>query len=312
MEESVRHRQHVGQEQDFFSSVLPRLKLAIGEAIDRDNAQRIPARYRARLGRTRLDVVLHPAIAGEISHLFGELEADLADSVARHALMYERQYALALSSITDGTEAPFSVIIHSMARDATLAPSEDGTLTDHTEPAAATPVEARGTEPEAAPRTETEAESRRTEPEAAPRTETEAVDGWKTGQWRLHVLSRSGEPIADAVLEQREMMVGREPGRYPGGTALRLPDNLTTVSRRQLVVQWDPGEEGPAFRVYNTGKAHLQVNDAVIPGANIGEGLPQLGQLRDDFSLRISPGARAEIGRTGPIIYIEENEKRTK
>lgn len=283
---------HADGEQEFFTSILPRIKLAIGEAIDRDNAKQVPARYRNKLGDTLLEIVLHPTIVSTIVDLVNEVEADLSESSTRHGLMYHRKYPVRLVASGDHEGALFEVIVR-VAPSAT-SPSEVPQGSESTILAIDPPAGV------------TEAEAARTESEGAPATEAEEDDSWRSGRWELRVVDRKGEEVARTPLQQPVIAIGRQPDPYPSGSSLRLPERLSTVSRRQLVVQWDPDIGSPSFRIFNTGKSPIRVGDIVIPGANEGNSLPDLTRLQDDHSVKVAPGVQVEIGTAGPILWIED------
>ncbi|HEX2211311.1 MAG TPA: hypothetical protein VHG93_26740, partial [Longimicrobium sp.] len=80
----------------FLREAIPEIKLALGDAIDRDNSRAIPDKYVRMMPMTTLVVTLRPDAAQAVAVMAAELEEELTDSVMRHGSLYDRDYRVRL------------------------------------------------------------------------------------------------------------------------------------------------------------------------------------------------------------------------
>src|SRR5690606_5751155 len=88
---------------------IPEIKLALGEAIDRENARPLPPKYARLLPETVLLVPLRPDAAVALTPIAADLERELTDSCNRHGSLYDRSYRVRLQRSED-PDAPLYVV----------------------------------------------------------------------------------------------------------------------------------------------------------------------------------------------------------
>jgi hypothetical protein len=271
---------------ELLSRTVPEVKLALGELIDRENTRALPARYVRLLPDTLLVVALRPDAAEALAPIKGEVERELTDSCRRHGSLYDRSYRVELRR-TDVPDAPlFQVSSH-----------------------AGTPAEEVG-EPKQAIGEAAHPPAPRSLPLADP--DATRIDGfgppgeapWQPGRWLL-VVTAEGEEREVFRLTEPVTTVGRRTDDPMLQTTVALSD-VPHVSRRQLVLAWEPREEAPGFRVMNVGLPPVRLPGLEIPGANLGRAPLRPDSLPAEHSGWLPPGVPLEIGESGPTLRIEE------
>jgi hypothetical protein len=273
---------------------VPEIKLALGELIDRDNARSLPDRYARLLPETTLAVVLRPDAADAIRPVAAELEREMSDSCMRHGSLYDRNYRVKLRQ-ADSAGAP-------LFRVAVLTP-EQAKAEAAAPPQAASPPPSESNATIAAP-------PPRGVPgpgEDATQLDRPARQGPPPGQFALVMEDLNGREQTRFAITEAETTVGRRSEDPTLRSTIMLPE-VPHVSRRQIALVWQPGSDGPPFRVYNLGLNPVHVGDHEVPGANSGRGPLSLGGVPDEHAARVGPGVPMRIGEHGPVLRIVEAE----
>lgn len=273
---------------EFLRDVLPEVKLALGELIDRENARSLPERYARLLPESLLAVTLRPDAAETLAPVAATVERELTDSCNRHGSLYDRTYRVQLRR-TEEPHAPlYSVSSHAgqqiAAEPAEIAPRHAAEPTGGQAPAAAQlPV---------------------SDPDAT-RLEGFAPEGWEPGRWMLLVEDAEGQEQEVVRLNDPVTTVGRRSDDPVLQTTVALRD-VPHISRRQLALVWEPRDGAVGFRVYNLGLNPIHLPSLDVPGAREGRGPLRLDQVGAEHTGWLAPGMPLRIGERGPTLRIEE------
>jgi hypothetical protein len=275
----------------FVRDILPEVKLALGEQIDRENARSLPGRYAKLLPETLLLVTLRPDVAEAITPVAAEIEQELTNSCSRHGSLYDRVYRVQLRRAEERDAALFSVAAHAGHDLAVPGRPEEGPPTA----AVASPASGEALH----------APLLASDPDATRVQGMEPTPGWDAGRWVMVVEDEQGTELEAFRLVEPFTTVGRrsdDPDLRVGVALSGVPH----VSRRQLALLWDGATTEPGFRVYNLGLNPLHVDDQVITGARLGRGALRLDEIGSAHSTRITPDVPVRIGEHGPILRIQE------
>lgn len=260
---------------------IPEIKLALGEAIDRENARPLPPKYARLLPETVLLVTLRPDAAVALTPIAADLERELTDSCNRHGSLYDRSYRVRLQRSED-PDAPLYVVSTQAGRDLEVASS--------------------GGEPSPA---------RATSPPPLPVADPDATGlvggiraGWEPGRWLLVVEETTGEEREAFRLSEPVVTVGRRT-EDPGLRATIAISDAPHVSRRQLGLEWEERDGAPGFKVYNLGLNAVHIPGLDIPGAHAGRDA-DLRSVHPKHTGWLPPGVPLKIGEKGPVLRIEE------
>lgn len=99
--------------------------------------------------------------------------------------------------------------------------------------------------------------------------------------------------------------VGRRTDDPELQTSVALADG-PHLSRRQLVMLFEPRDGEPGFRVYNVGLNAVHTPEREVPGAHVGRQMPDLDRIGAESSVWIEPGVPIRIGEHGPVLRVEE------
>jgi hypothetical protein len=286
---------------EFLREVLPDVKLALGELIDRENARSLPERYARLLPETLLAVTLRPDVAEVLTPVARALEMELTDSCSRHGSLYDRTYRVQLRRSEHPAAPLFAVSSHAgqeLAQEPAAEPAAEPA------PAGAPGTGGTGEEgrTEAAPYTLPIAD-----PDATRIEGTGAPEGWEPGRWILVVEDQEGEESEVVRLSEPLTTVGRRSDDPLLQTTVALRD-VPHISRRQLALAWEPRDGAAGFRVFNLGLNVLHLPSLDLPGARVGRGPLRLDQVAAEHSGWIAPGMPLRIGERGPVLRIEEVE----
>lgn len=266
----------------FLSDELPRLKLRLGEEIDRANHRPLPRNYDTALSVTTLNVVLGQPLAAAVEEIAAHLEADLNESCRRHGLIYDRAYRVRVWSAST-KEAPDIAIVAQTERASSakeLGP-DDGksTSTGRGFPIA--------------------------DPDATVLS-SDSTAKWDSSKWLLRVVAREGDPET-YQLSEPQVTVGRKGDNPDLAATIVLASAPRTVSRRQLALSWAPKKKNPGFSLWNLGGPEMHVEGQKVVGANSPPGVIDLSVIDDRHHAWIEPDARVEIGASGLTFWIEAN-----
>ncbi|HET8655140.1 MAG TPA: hypothetical protein VFL93_06470 [Longimicrobiaceae bacterium] len=274
---------------DLLRDVLPEIKLALGELIDRENTRSLPAKYAKILPDTVLAVTLRPDAAEALAPVARAVERDLTDSVMRHGSLYDRSYRVQLRRSEDEHAPLYRVSAH--AGHGAEAP-EPG-------PHEALPaVQAANDRTEFAPLPVADPDATRVAGEVGP-------PGWQPGRWVLVVRGVEGEEREAFRLTDPLTTVGRRSDDPQLRTTVALRD-VPHVSRRQLALLWRERDGAPGFRVYNLGLNPLHLPGEELAGARVGRGPLDLDSVPDTSIGWLPPGVPLTIGEHGPVLEVEE------
>jgi hypothetical protein len=261
---------------------VPAFKLALGEAIDRENSRPLPPRYARLLPDTLLVVALRADAAAALSPVVPDLERELTDSCNRHGSLYDRSYRVQLRR-TDDPDAPlYSVTTHA-GRDLAAA---------------------SGAIPDEAARSEESAALPLSDPEAT-RIDAISSSGWEAGRWVLVVEGEGGEEREAFRIADPLVTVGRR-SDDPGLRAAIAISDAPHVSRRQLALLWEERDGAPGFRVYNLGLNSVHLPALEVAGADLGKRALDLGAIPEENTGWLPPGVPLRIGDGGPVLRVEE------
>jgi hypothetical protein len=271
---------------EILARAIPEVKLALGQLIDRENARALPGRYARLLPDTLLVVTFRQDAAEALAPVKDEVERELTDSCRRHGSLYDRSYRVELRRTEEPGSPLFRVSAHAGTRPEV-------------------PEEPASPEPAGSP----------APPAALPPADPDAtrVDGfgppgampWEPGRWLL-VVEAEGETREVFRLTEPMTTVGRQTGDPLLQTTVALRD-VPHVSRRQLVLAWEPRDGAAGFRVVNVGLPPVRMPGQEIPGAHLGKDEP----LRPDAVAAehvgwLPPGVPLEIGDSGPVLRVDE------
>jgi hypothetical protein len=285
---------------EFLRDVLPDLKLALGEQIDRENTRSLPGRYARLLPETLLVATLRADAAQAIAPIASQLERELTNSCSRHGSLYDRTYRVELRRAAAGEAPLYSVAAHAGQ------PSRAASPTDVQPPAADPATVAPAQQPSAAEApAERPVELPAEDPDATRVDGVPPHPGWQAGRWLLVVETLDGVEVEVFRLVDPLTTVGRrsEDPRLDVNVALR---DVPHVSRRQLALLWTGAEDAPGFRIYNLGLNPLHLGDREIAGARVGRGIPDLDALDARSTADIRPEEPIRIGEQGPVILVRE------
>lgn len=281
--------------------VLPEIKLALGDAIDRENSRALPERYARLLPDTLLIVTLNAEAAEALAPLSTTIERDLSDSVARHGLLYDRRYRVQLRRSDDPGAPTYRVSAHAgfveeLEGRSTSATGQPASPADH--------VETAGSSSSNQDLPSATAAIPMADPDAT-RLDLAGPPGWSEGQWILVVESVAGEEMQAFRIVDPFTTVGRRTDDPELQTTIALAD-MPHLSRRQLVMLFEARDGLPGFRVYNVGLNALHTPEREVPGARAGREIPDLDRIPETSTVWIEPGVPLRIGEHGPVLRIEE------
>lgn len=274
--------------QRFLHEMLPEIKLALGEVIDRENASPLPGRYARLLPDTLLVVTLRPDLAATVTPVSGELERDLSDACTRHGSLYDRSYRVELRRSERQSGSWYRISAHAGH------PSTTGASSNR-------PVVERDTD---------EAKDARPLIPASDPDETQmpgagSAGGWKPGRFLLVVEGEDGEQRSVFRLIETLTTVGRQSDDPALHTVISLA-NVPHVSRRQLALVWNPRSGNPGFRLFNLGLNPMRVNENEVPGERVRWGPLHLEQVPSRCTAWVAPGSSIRLSSEGPVLRLEE------
>ncbi|HEX2091670.1 MAG TPA: FHA domain-containing protein [Longimicrobiaceae bacterium] len=263
---------------------LPEIKLELGRNIDRENARALPERYAQLLPPSVLVVTLRPDTADALLPLAREIERELTDSCMRHGSLYDREYRVQLHRAEHQDVPLFVVTSHSESELAEIEAVPISAPAPTPEP-----VFAPGMDPDA-----TRVDSVPAEP-----------PGWEAGRFLLVVEDLEGEEREVFRLTEPLTTVGRRSDDPRLRSTVSLAD-VPHVSRRQLVLVWEPRGDEPGFRVYNLGLNPVHLGGQEIPGANRKHGALHLEELQGAHTEWLPVDEPLRIGEHGPVLRIQD------
>jgi hypothetical protein len=269
--------------------VLPEIKLALGELIDRENARSLPGRYARLLPESLLVVTLRPDAAAELAPVAPAIERELTDSCTRHGSLYDRAYTVQLRRAGADDASLFEVTTYAGHDSAERAPAPEAQAS-----------QGSGAETDAGPGPSLPV----SDPDAT------RAQGWQPRQWNE---SRWMLIVEDDDGKEREAFRITDPfttvGRRSDDPLLRVNVALSGaphVSRRQLALLWDGEEPEPGFRIFNLGLNTLHLDGRELPGAKVGRGPVDVADLDASHTARVGAGSSIRIGDRGPRLRIVE------
>lgn len=294
----------------FLREAIPEIKLALGDAIDRDNSRAIPDKYVRMLPLTTLVVTLRPDAAQAVAVMAAELEEELTDSVMRHGSLYDRDYRVRLKEAGVRNAPLFRVSIQPagqpepepiVAAPAPPPPRAEATV--------AAPEPARPPAPAAA---ETLFAGRSPELMDPDATRVEgiapaAAPAFPAGRFELVVEEEDGTERERFPITQHQSTVGRQTDRPELRSDIQLT-GFDTVSRRQLALVWAERDRRPGFTVYNLGLNAIHVGEREVSGANARQGALDIAGMTE-HSTWVSPGEPIRIGGHGPVIRVADTQE---
>jgi hypothetical protein len=278
--------------------VLPEIKLALGEQIDRENARALPGRYAKLLPETLLVATLRPDVAEAITPIAAEIEQELTHSCTRHGSLYDRVYRVQLRRAEDRDAPLFAVAAHA-GQDLAPPPRQQSGTPAEAAPAAVAPA----AEPVGGA---AHVPIPLADPDATRVDGMDSAPAWDPGRWLLVVEDEQGVEQEVFRLVEPFTTIGRRSDDPQLRVTIALSE-VPHVSRRQLALLWDGEDPEPGFHVYNLGlnPVHLGTHD--IPGARAGRGVLQLEQIGREHSARIGADDPVRIGEHGPVLRVREN-----
>lgn len=257
---------------------VPEIKLALGDAIDRENARPLPARYARLLPDTLLRVTLRQDAADALEPIAGDLERELTDSCNRHGSLYDRSYRVQLNRSGE-PDAPLYVVETQSGQEAGDGDAEEAAADVASIPSLERPPSRRA--------------------------DDAALEGWTPGRWVLVVEDDQGEDREVFRLADPEVTVGRvtDDPRYRATIGI---SDAPHVSRRQLGLVWQQRDGEPGFTVYNIGLNDVHLPDADLPGANLKRDADDPTTIGAEHVGWLPPGVPLTIGESGPTLRIDE------
>jgi hypothetical protein len=262
---------------------IPEIKLALGDAIDRENARPLPPKYARLLPDTLLIVTLRPDAADALSAIAPDVERELTDSCNRHGSLYDRSYRVRLTRSED-LDAPLFVVTAQAGRDVAEPAPEERQQSTATE---ARPSPLPPTAPSATPAGEGR------------------LAGWEPGRWLLVVEDDQGKELEAFRLAEPYFTVGRSTDDPQHRASIAISD-APHVSRRQLALVWEERDGAPGFKVYNLGLNSVHLPGHEVPGSRSGKGNVDLAMVPDVHTGWLPPGVPLRIGDHGPTLRINE------
>jgi hypothetical protein len=310
-------RPHDGGEEplldSFLREAIPEIKLALGDAIDRDNSRAIPDKYVKLLPLTTLVITLRPDAAQAVAMMAAELEEELTDSVMRHGSLYDRDYRVRLKEAGTRGAPLFRVSIQPVGQPEpepiVPAPPPPPPPEPAREMTVAAPEPRR---PPVPPAGETLFAGRAPDlmdPDAT-RVEGLAVPDFPAGRFELVVEEEDGTERERFPVAQQTTTVGRQ----AENPALRSDIQLTgspNVSRRQLALVYAERDGRAGFDVYNLGLNAIHVGEREVAGANAKSGALDFSAMGDN-KLWVTPGEPIRIGGHGPVVRIRDAKEAEK
>jgi hypothetical protein len=265
---------------------IPQIKLALGEAIDRENARPLPTRYARLLPESMLLVTLRPDAADALQPIAMDLERELTDSCTRNGSLYDRVYRVRLQRSGD-PEAPLYTVSAYAGRDIAQP--------DNPEELAPDP-EIDSTRVQPLPVADPDVT--RIEPARRP-------EGWEPGRWVLVVEDLDGREQEAFTLGDPVVTVGRRTDNPQLKATIAISD-AAHVSRRQLALVWDSRSDSPGFRVYNLGLNTIHLPGKELRGSRAGKDATDLETIGAEHVGWVAPEDAIRIGDEGPVLRIEE------
>jgi len=316
-------RPHEGSEEplldSFLREAIPEIKLALGDAIDRDNSRAIPEKYHKLLPLTTLVVTLRPDAAQAVAVMAAELEEDLTDSVMRHGSLYDRDYRVRLKEAGTRGAPLFRVSVQPVgqpepepivpapppppqpARPLELTVAAPEPQRPPVPPAGETLFAGRGPELMDPDATRVEGIA----PPSAPATPSApAAPDFPAGRFELVVEDEDGTERERFPITRGQSTVGRQTDKPELRSDIQLT-GFDTVSRRQLALAWAERDGKPGFTVYNLGLNAIHVGDREVSGANAGRGALDISAM-GDHSTWVAPGEPIRIGGHGPVLRMHD------
>jgi hypothetical protein len=299
----------------FLREAIPEIKLALGDAIDRDNSRAIPDKYVKMLPLTTLVVTLRPDAAQAVAVMAAELEEELTDSVMRHGSLYDRDYRVRLKEAGVRGAPLFRVSIQPAGQPEpepiVAAPPPPAPAA---EPTVAAPEPRR---PPVPPAGETlfagrgpelmDPDATRVEGIAAP---SPAAGDFPAGRFELVVEDEDGTERERFPIAQAQSTLGRQTDNPALQSDIQLT-GFANVSRRQLALAWTERDGRPGFTVYNLGLNAIHVGDREVSGANAGKGALDIGSM-GEHSTWVAPGEAIRVGGHGPVVRIRDGNEMEK
>jgi hypothetical protein len=291
----------------FLREAIPEIKLALGDAIDRDNSRAIPDKYVRMLPLTTLVVTLRQDAAQAVAAMAAELEAELTDSVMRHGSLYDRDYRVRLTEAGTRGAPLFRVSIQPAGQPdpepIVPAPPPPPPPEPEPQPTVAAPEPRRPEVPAAAETLFAGRTPELMDPDAT-RVEGLAVPEFPWGRFELVVEEMDGTERERFPITQPQATVGRQTDKAELRSDIQVT-GFDTVSRRQLALAWAERDGKPGFTVYNLGLNAIHVGDREVSGANAGKGALDLAAAAD-HSTWVPPGEPIRIGGHGPVVRIHD------
>ncbi|HEU0298936.1 MAG TPA: hypothetical protein VFR37_05760 [Longimicrobium sp.] len=290
----------------FLREAIPEIKLALGDAIDRDNSRAIPDKYVRMLPLTTLVVTLRPDAAQAVAMMAAELEEELTDSVMRHGSLYDRDYRVRLKEAGTRGAPLFRVSIQPAGQpDPEPIVAAPPPAAPEPEPTIAAPEPRRPEVPAAAETLFAGRTPEVVDPDAT-RVEGIAVPEFPFGRFELVVEEVDGTERERFPIIQPQATVGRQTDNAELRSDIQVT-GFDTVSRRQLALAWAERDGRPGFTVYNLGLNAIHVGDREVSGANAGKGVLDLASA-SDHSTWVPPGEPIRIGGHGPVVRIHDRK----
>jgi hypothetical protein len=295
----------------FLREAIPEIKLALGDAIDRDNSRAIPDKYVRMLPLTTLVVTLRPDAAQAVAMMAAELEEELTDSVMRHGSLYDRDYRVRLKEAGTRGAPLFRVSIQPAGQPdpEPIVAAPEPPRPPEPEPTIAAPEPRRPEVPAAAETLFAGRAPELMDPDAT-RVEGIAVPEFPSGRFELVVEEMDGTERERFPITQPQATVGRQTDKAELRSDIQVT-GFDTVSRRQLALAWAERDGKPGFTVYNLGLNAIHVGDREVSGANAGKGALDLASAAD-HSTWIAPGEPIRIGGHGPVVRLVDKQEAEK
>ncbi|MDR0787489.1 MAG: hypothetical protein LBG44_06440 [Gemmatimonadota bacterium] len=266
---------------------VPEIKLALGEVIDRENTHQLPPKYARLLPPTLLRVSLRDDAAEALQPVAADLERELTDSCNRHGSLYDRRYRVELRHAEE-PDAPLYTV---------------SAITTTNEPEATRSPENDGAGSTTAPGTAVSAQTGK----GIRRTSTPPAD-WNPDRWILVVENEEGETQEVFRITEPSVTIGRS-ANDPGARPAIAISNAPHVSRRQLLLVWQPQAGTPGFGVYNLGLNDIHLGGSAIPGARTSQVEIDPEALAEAYTGWTLPGEAIRIGEHGPVLRINEGSE---
>jgi hypothetical protein len=294
----------------FLREAIPEIKLALGDAIDRDNSRAIPDKYVRMLPVTTLVVTLRPDAAQAVAAMAAELEEDLTDSVMRHGSLYDRDYRVRLKEAGVRGAPLFRVSVQPVGQPEPepIAPAPPPPPPPELTVAAPEPVR-----PPVPPAGETLFAGRSpdlVDPDATRVEGIAAPPPFPAGRFELVVEEEDGTERERFPITQAQSTVGRQTDKPELRSDIQLT-GFDTVSRRQLALVWAERDGRPGFTVYNLGLNAIHVGEREVSGANARQGALDIATMAE-HSTWVAPGEPIRVGGHGPVLRMRDRQEAEK